>query len=109
MLKYNSNTNVMSIVAKDTGDFTVNIKNYVLDEGDVVYFTVNTELENPDYKIQKEITEFVDHTAIIRLTTQDTDIPVGSYWYDIQINAADGRVDTVLGPYRFKVLGGVTY
>jgi len=33
----------------------------------------------------------------------------GTYYYDIQVNTADGRVDTVLGPAKFKILGGVKY
>ncbi len=109
MLKYDSETKAMSIVAKDTGGFGFKLDNYSLGEGDVVYFTVNTELENPEPKIQKVITEFQSNGAAIVLTSEDTDIPVGKYYYDIQINTADGRVDTVIGPYKFNVLGGVTY
>lgn len=109
MLKYNDETKTMSIIAKDTGSFAINIANYLLDQGDTVYFTVNSQLEDPDYKIQKEITEFVNNKAVIQLSTTDTDIPVGNYYYDVQINTADGRVDTVIGPFKFKVLGGVTY
>lgn len=109
MLRYNEETKVMSIIAKDTGDFAVKLNNYILDEGDKVYFTVNSELENPDFKIQKEITEFVNNRAVIRLSSHDTDIPVGNYYYDVEVDTADGRVDTVVGPYKFRVLGGVTY
>lgn len=109
MIKYDKKSNVLSIIAKDTGNFCVNLNNYLLDEGDVVYFTVNTELEKPEPSIQKVITEFVDNKAVIRLSKEDTNIPVGDYYYDIQVDTADGRVDTVVGPYRFRVLGGVTY
>lgn len=109
MLIYDKDTKAMSIVAKDTADFVISIDNYLLDEGDRVYFTVNNELEKPEPLIQKEITTFDNHKAIVRLTTQDTDIPVGSYYYDIEVNTADGRVDTVAGPSKFKILGGVRY
>lgn len=109
MLIYDKDTKVMSIVAKDTGDFVISIDNYLLDEGDRVYFTVNSELEKPEPLIQKEITTFDNHKALVRLTTQDTNIPVGNYYYDIEVNTADGRVDTVAGPSKFKILGGVKY
>lgn len=109
MLNYDKDTKAMSIIAKDTADFVVSIDNYLLDEGDRVYFTVNSELEKPEPLIQKEITTFDNYKAVVHLTTQDTDIPVGSYYYDVQVNTADGRVDTVIGPSKFKVLGGVKY
>lgn len=107
MITYDKETGTFSIIAKDTGDFIVSFDNYLLDEGDTVYFTVNDGLEKTNPKIQKVITEFVDNKAVIRLTTTDTDLPIGKYYYDIEVNTADGRVDTVIGPARFKVLGGV--
>ena len=102
MLIYDKDTNAMSIVAKDTGDFVVSIDNYLLAEGDRVYFTVNDELEKPEPLIQKMIDTFTDNKAV-------TDIPVGTYYYDVEVDTADGRVDTVLGPFKFKVMGGVKY
>lgn len=109
MLNYDKDTKALTIIAKDTGSFILNLDNYLLDEGDKVYFTVNTELEKPEPVIQKEITVFDNYRAIIALTTEDTDIAVGTYYYDIEVNTADGRVDTVIGPAKFKVLGGVKY
>lgn len=109
MIMIDEITKTIIMVAKDTGDFVVSLRNYLLDEGDTVYFTVNTGLEGQNPKIQKVITDFPDHRAFIRLSSQDTNIPVGNYFYDIQVNAADGRVDTVLGPRLFQIRGGVTY
>ena len=109
MLIYDKDTKTMSIIAKDTGDFVVSIDNYLLAEGDRVYFTVNDELEKPEPLIQKMIDTFIDNKAVVRLTTEDTDIPVGTYYYDVEVDTADGRVDTVLGPFKFKVMGGVKY
>lgn len=109
MLLFDEDTKAITMIVKDTGNFVVSLKNYLLDEGDTVYFTVNTGLEIEEPKIQKIITEFTDHKAIVRLSSSDTDLPVGNYYYDVQINTADGRVDTVLGPYKFKLKGGVTY
>lgn len=109
MLNFNKDTNMITIIAKDTGAFLVSLDNYLFDEGDKVYFTVNSELEKPTPLLQKVITEFTNHTAIVNLTTTDTNIAPGIYYYDVEVNTADGRVDTVIGPAKFKVLGGVKY
>lgn len=109
MLIFDKDTKAMSIIAKDTGDFVVSIGNYLLAEGDKVYFTVNSELEKPEPLIQKEINTFTDNKAVIHLATEDTNIPTGNYYYDIEVNTADGRVDTIIGPAKFKVMGGVKY
>ena len=109
MLNYNKDTNMISMVAKDTGDFVISLDNYLLADGDIVYFTVNTDLEKENPLISKEVKEFVDNKAVIRLTTEDTNLAVGTYYYDIQINTADDRVDTILGPAKFKITGGVKF
>ena len=109
MLNYNKDTNAITMIAKDTGDFVISLDNYLLADGDTVYFTVNTELEKENPLISKEITEFVNNKAVVRLTTEDTDLAVGTYYYDVQVNTADGRVDTVLGPAKFKIAGGVKF
>lgn len=109
MLIYDKDTNAISMVAKDTGDFVISVDNYLLAEGDTVYFTVNVDLEKENPLISKEIREFVDNKAVVRLTTQDTNLAIGTYYYDIQVNTADGRVDTVLGPAKFKITGGVKF
>lgn len=110
MLVIDKDTYNIKIIAKDTGDFVFELDNYFLADRDEVVFTVAEELENEQFVLQKKITEFnPDGTATIRLTSEDTNLPIGTYLYDIQINAADGRVDTVIGPAKFKVVGGVTY
>ena len=109
MLNYDNETKTIKMIAKDTGDLIINLDNYLLASGDTVYFTVNNSLEKEEALISKVITDFPQNKAIVRLTAEDTDIPVGNYYYDIQINTADGRVDTVLGPAKFKIMGGVKY
>ena len=110
MMKFDKDTNVITMIAKDTGDFIVNVENYTLNDGDEVYFTVNDRLEKPTALISKKVTVFnEDNTATIRLTSADSNLQPGTYYYDIQVNTADGRVDTVLGPAKFKILGGVKF
>ena len=109
MLRFDEDTKTINIIAKDTGDFIVDVINYLLDDGDTLYFTVNDQLEKPDPLIQKVITSFTDNKALVRLTSADTDLPVGNYYYDVEVHTPDGRVDTIMGPHRFKILGGVKY
>ena len=109
MLKFDTETKIMSIIAKDTGSFILTLDNYILDKGDKVYFTVNNKLEQKNPKIQKVIDKFENGKAVIKLTSEDTNIDVGTYYYDVEVDTADGRVDTVMGPYNFKVLGGVKF
>lgn len=109
MLNYNAETKAITMIAKDTGALVISLTNYLLADGDVVYFTVNSELEKEIPLIKKIINEFTDNKAIVKLTAADTDLAIGNYYYDVQINTADGRVDTVLGPAKFKIAGGVTY
>lgn len=109
MLNFNNDTKQIKIIAKDTGAFVLTLDNYTLDTGDVVYFTVNDALEKERPLIQKIITSFTEHQALIMLSSRDTDLQPGDYWYDVEVDTADGRVDTVLGPAKFKVMGGVKY
>lgn len=109
MLIFDNDTKKIRMIVKDTGSITVNVANYTLNEGDEVVFTVNTgrEIETP--VIQKKITTFVDGKAVIQLSAEDTDVAPGNYLYDIQVNGADGRVDTIVGPAKFVFEGGITF
>lgn len=109
MLTIDKDTLAIKIIAKDTGDFVLTLDNYILASGDEVYFTINDGIEKEQHLLQKKITEFNEGVAVIFLTSDDTDLPIGEYYYDVQVNTADGRVDTVIGPAKFKVMGGVTY
>lgn len=108
MLKIDANNNI-TIVMKDTAAITIKLDNYQLSTGDTVHFTVAAELESADPLISKVLTTFEeDGSCIISLETTDTDLSADTYYYDVQVNLADGRVDTVIGPAKFKVVEGVT-
>ena len=109
MLTIDKDTLAIKMVAKDTGDFVLTLDNYLLATGDEVVFTIGDGIGKEQYLLQKKINEFNEGSAVIFLTSKDTDLPIGEYYYDIQVNTADGRVDTVIGPAKFKIMGGVTY
>ena len=54
------------------------------------------------------VDEFMDGKAKIQLTSEMTKIAAGNYYYDLQVSLANGIVDTVIGPARFKVINEVT-
>lgn len=109
MLTFDKDSKKIVVIAKDTADFLLTLDNYLLDEGDKVTFTINSQVELQQPLRQKIYTEFEDHQLLIHLTQEDTDLPLGTYLYDIQIDTADGRTDTVIGPAKFQVKGGVTF
>ena len=53
MLNLDKDTYKITIIRKDTGDLTITIENYLLDEGDEVVFTVNTGYDLEHSLIQK--------------------------------------------------------
>jgi len=58
MLYFDKDTKKMRMIVKDTGSFAIGLGNYVLDDGDKIIFTVNTEKEKQNPVIQKTITSF---------------------------------------------------
>jgi hypothetical protein len=109
MFIIDNDTNTMTIVKKDTASFDVALENYSLDSGDTVTFTVAKELEQETPDLQIVVADFIDGVAMVAITSEDSNLEVGTYYYDIQVNTRDGRVDTIVGPAKFKVIGGVTY
>ena len=109
MFSIDTDTNAMTIIKKDTASFDLGLDNYSLADGDKVTFTIATDVEEEEPLVQKIVTDFVDGIATIALTSEDTDLEIGTYKYDIQVDTSDGRVDTVVGPAKFKVKGGVTF
>ena len=99
--------NEINITRGDTAIIDFTLDNHEFVAGDVVYFSVKRSTKDTSYIINKEITNFNGNTAIIELLSDDTRIPKGKYWYDIQCSLADGRVDTVVNKERFIILEDV--
>lgn len=110
MISIDNDTNKISIIKKDTAALSVALDNYFLTDGDKVTFTVANAVEQEEPLLQIVVTEFTDEGgAVISLSSQDTDLEIGEYLYDIQVDTQDGRVDTIVGPAKIKIMGGVTY
>lgn len=109
MFTIDTDTNTLTVIKKDTASLDIGFTNYVPEDGDTVTFTVAATKESQEPLIQKIVTDFPDGIATVELSSTDTDLDKGSYYYDIQVDTVDGRRDTVIGPAKFKVLEGVTY
>lgn len=99
--------NKIKVIQGDTGIFELALENHMLSAGDKVYFTVKKDY-NSQPLIKKVVTEFTDGKAKFILTSSDTNIDANIYLYDVQCSLADGRIDTIIKPSKFQVLGGIT-
>ncbi len=79
-------------------------------EGDIVYFTVKRSTHTEEKILQKIVTEFTEGVALITIFPKDTrELRTITYWYDIQLNRANGLVKTIIPPSKFIINAEVTY
>lgn len=99
----------INITRGDTAYINVNVMNrttgkYILQDGDVVKFSVKKTINDTTPLIQKQL---IDNKIKI-LPTDTALLPFGSYVYDIQLTFANGDVNTIVKPNRFEVCDEVT-
>ena len=81
-----------------------------LEDGDTLYFTVKKSTYTEEKILQKIVSEFTEGVALITIFPQDTrELKIGSYYYDIQLNRANGQVKTIIPPSIFIIKAEVTY
>ena len=79
-------------------------------EGDIVYFTVKISTNTEGKILQKIVTEFTEGAALITINPKDTrELIPNNYYYDIQLNRANGQVKTIIPPSKFTINAEVTY
>lgn len=91
--------------------FTINYSNgdeYVLEENDSVVFTVkaSTKIDDSDVLIQKIMT--LDTGLHCECKPEETQLPYGTYKYDVELNRANGQRFTIIKPSNFKITAEVT-
>lgn len=104
MLEING-TNIR-FVAGDTARIKFYLTNYDLATGDKVIFTARKKLGEA-VSITALVTTFTNGKATIELTSILTDVDAGTYVYDIQVELANGDIDTVIIG-QLTVVSGVT-
>lgn len=88
----------------DTAIITLEL-NVDFSEGDIAYLTLKKKKNQNSIDFQTVARVYKDNTCKFYLESQDTYLPEGKYFYDIQISFADGRVCTVINCERF-IIGG---
>ena len=79
-------------------------------DGDIVYFTVKRNTRTEEKILQKIVTEFTDGVALISISPTDTrELNTGAYYYDIQLNRANGQVKTIVPPSKITINAEITY
>lgn len=97
----------MYLTRGDTGEFTItpkkNKQTYVMQEGDIVRFTVK--------KNTNDAVALISKTGLnIEILPSDTSgLKYGTYKYDVEMTFADGRVCTFIGPNDFVITEEVTF
>lgn len=84
---------------------------YVLADGEKLIFGVKTGPERTDYLLRKELTgDNYDnelHCYTLQLTTAETNIPVGEYWYDVALKRTTGELEKIIGATLFEVVKSI--
>lgn len=95
----------------DTARLTIPIINsasndeYVMQSGDVLFFTVKKSAKDANYLFQKESTG----TNSIHIKPEDTEnLSFGKYKYDVQLTTAFGDVYTIIEPAMFEIMEEIT-
>ena len=95
----------------DTARLTIPIINstsndeYVMQSGDVLFFTVNKSAKDTNYLFQKESTG----ANAIHIKPEDTDNrSFGKYKYDVQLTTVSGDVYTIIEPSVFEIMEEIT-
>lgn len=75
---------------------------YELEEGDAIVFGLKKKCSDETMLVSKQIPT---DTLILHLDPADTGaLPVGDYVYDIEVQLANGDIDTVINRARFTIV-----
>ncbi len=67
-----------------------------LNSSDKIVFSAKKNLKQPDYDIHSDKTHIVGGKIILYLSPNDTNIKLGTYYYDIQYTNANNDVYTLV-------------
>ena len=87
----------------DSCPFGVNIEGYEIQSGDTLTFSLVDKLGN-----EPIFTKTIPANQAFLFTPEETDIEVGEYYYDVQLDTATGMRFTVITPAKFLITEEVT-
>ena len=94
----------------DYAEISFNFKNedgteYHLEEGEKVEFTVKFSSSSQEELISKNLSSDGNSFVVLVLEKEDTEkLTFGSYYYDIRLVKADGKINTPMVKAKFDVL-----
>lgn len=104
-MSYSVEKNRIKMTRGDTVTFKVNANYlatgnpYIPEEGDTVRFTLKKYLSDRTALIVRDVP--ID-TMLLRINSSDTNsLPLGRYYYDIQLIKPDGETDTFISEILF--------
>lgn len=88
----------------DTGQFTITFTGDDKPaDGVTVWVSLKKTKTSEDVIWEKYYTVH-DDTVTVLLTSNDTDLPFGQYWWDARIRFQDGTIYTPMLPASFRIL-----
>lgn len=104
------NSNNITFIKGDTGTLTITLQDSAFKTGDTVTLTVAQALEDAASTMLTKTLQPTEGNSIdIEFTAENTNMDLGNYYYDVQLNRTNpAEVHTIIGPARFKIVGGVT-
>lgn len=87
----------------DTAPFAVVIDGYEVQDGDTLTFSLVDELGK-----EPILTKTIPANQAFILSPEETDLEVGTYYYDVQLDTATGMRFTVITPAKFEITEEVT-
>lgn len=108
MFELNSK-NIIRMTRSDTAAFSVKIDPPPTSNEDMLTFTVKEDVDDVKPALQVKTNLFTeDGYAVIVISSKDSNIRAGDYYYDIQIDYADGSRYTLVWPTKFKIVDQIT-
>jgi len=105
LILIDNRTKVIKISKGDYAPLQFNIQGYVLQQGDVIHFSVKKNVEDGTPLIYKEITNDGESFFIVTITEDDVaDMDFDDYLYDVRLVYADGTIYTPIYPTLFRVM-----
>ena len=92
----------------DTIPLVIKVPGYAFEVGDVAIFAIKESTDPAAVPVfSKRITSFKGDTLAVNLSPKETQLPVGTYYWDLSLTAKNGAHYTLNFPSVFIVEGVV--